>query len=278
MRLFQGRTAVRGTKWGRRFHGPGARDTLEIGISSKALTQTGRSMSTICHATEKTRKGAPNPAALTADSRRPTAPLLLQLDIPVRPVEELAPRRVTAVGEFDVYDGISPRFDGLANQVHRRLMRGPAALTHVALMTSADHVLPRGRSALRARNHMVQAQIASRKPLATVLACIDVAGEYVAAIELDVLPRQLRIAQDTNDSGDHEIKPHGANPIVIGRLELALEGAERGPIVEVVGNVSAVFNMHDLRDRPLLVIALEQEGEGPPDTNHTQGRIVSVEK
>src|SRR5215213_5332496 len=74
---------------------------------------------------------------------------LLQLNRPVRRVQELLPRAVALVGEADVDDGAALGLDRLGDQVQVRLLRGAAAFLDVALHAAADDVLPRALAALR---------------------------------------------------------------------------------------------------------------------------------
>src|SRR5262249_7900579 len=109
---------------------------------------------------------------------------LAQLDRPVRVIQERLPRLVLAVGQLLIQQRAALRLLRLADQRHRGLARGAAALLDVAVHASANDVLPRRRTALTARDHVVQAQLAGRELLAAILALVVVPCEDVPAVEL----------------------------------------------------------------------------------------------
>src|SRR5690242_10390336 len=115
---------------------------------------------------------------------------LLQLDRPVGRVEELFPARVALVGEPDIDHRRALRLHRLGNQMHVCLVRRAAALLDVALHTAADDVLPRALAALALGHDVVERQLRRRVLLAAVLATVRIARVDVAAVELDVLPRE----------------------------------------------------------------------------------------
>ena len=65
---------------------------------------------------------------------------------------------------------VATRFDRSADQAHVGLGRCASTLFHVAPDTGANHVLPAGFTAPRARNDVVQAQLGRAAPFAAVLA------------------------------------------------------------------------------------------------------------
>src|SRR5689334_6073869 len=86
------------------------------------------------------------PLALSAIMARP----LLQLDRPVRVVEERFPRLVLPARELEVQERAALRLLGLADQAHVGLLRGAAALADVAVDAGADDVLPARQAPLAA--------------------------------------------------------------------------------------------------------------------------------
>src|ERR1700677_566475 len=92
---------------------------------------------------------------------------LLQLDRPVRVIEERSPRFVLFVGELQVQHRAAFRLFRLAHQAHVGLLGSSASLANVAVHAGADDVLPRALAPLRAGNHVVEAQLRRRKLPAT---------------------------------------------------------------------------------------------------------------
>lgn len=203
---------------------------------------------------------------------------LLQLDVPIGDVEKLLPGGVAIVGELDRQGRASSGFDRLLDQLHPGLGGGSASFSDVALEATANQVFPGGGSALRAGNDMIQAQLRRAEPLAAVLATVVVAGEDVTAVEFDLLAGQAREGQHAYDPRNRDLKTNGSNPVVISRLELAPKGADLRPIIEVVGNVSAVLYVHDLRSRPGRSIIFAQQRESAADTDHAQSGVVCVKQ
>src|SRR6266498_997816 len=68
---------------------------------------------------------------------------LLELDCPVRRIQELFPRAVALIGQTDVDHRAALRLDRLGDQMQVRLIRRAAALFHVAPDAAADDVFPR---------------------------------------------------------------------------------------------------------------------------------------
>src|SRR5688500_9934992 len=69
---------------------------------------------------------------------------------------------------------------GLAEEVHARLLRREPALAVVAPVAGGDDVRPAVLPAARARDHVVERELANRAAVAAVLAAELVAGEDVA--------------------------------------------------------------------------------------------------
>src|SRR2546425_10531407 len=73
----------------------------------------------------------------------------------------------------------------LANQMHSGLMRRAIRLDGIAAHTRANDVLPGGRSATVARDHVVQVQVFAIKLVAAILARVLISLEDVVSRELD---------------------------------------------------------------------------------------------
>ena len=182
------------------------------------------------------------------------------------------------VGEADAQHRITPRFGWRSNQMETGLFRGSAPFLHVARHAGTDDVIPTGAAAYRAGNDMVQGQFRGVKLLAAILTGITVAGEQVAPIELDLLPRELGKRQHPDDPGDGDGQSNRANPIVFGRLELVPEGAELRPILEVVGDVMPVLDVDDLGHGFVPLVALEKQHEGAARTDDAHRHVMGIEQ
>ena len=198
--------------------------------------------------------------------------------VPIGPVEKLLPREVPVVRELHIDDRIPTRLDGVADQAKPRLLWRSTAFSDVALVARADDVLPTVAPASGSRYDMVQAQLGRRVSLAAILTGVAVAGEEVSTVESDFLFRKSGKRQNTNDPRDSKVKADRADPIVARGLELLLERAQLGPVIEVVRDVLPVLDTDDFRDRYLLTVPLEQEGERPPHTHNAQSQIMRVEQ
>ena len=71
-----------------------------------------------------------------------------QLDVPVSSIEELSPRGIAFVGEFDAQDRVPPRLDGRSDQSEPGLIRCAATFSDIAADTRAYDVFPTARPAL----------------------------------------------------------------------------------------------------------------------------------
>src|SRR5947199_3137461 len=101
----------------------------------------------------------------------------LELDAPVRVVEELLPRLVLPLRELQVQQRRALRLLRPADQAHVRLLRRAAALADVAVHARTHDILPRRHAALAARRDVVEAELARRVLPPAVLALVVVAGE-----------------------------------------------------------------------------------------------------
>ena len=144
------------------------------------------------------------PAAIVHDRFLiPLRTLLCKFDVPIGPVEELLPGGIPVVGKFNVDDGIAPRLYGMSDQPNARLGRRSTTFRNVAAVTRTEDVLPGRRAALRTRNDVIQAQFDCGESFAAILTPIAVTCENIPAVELHLLPGQLRICQDANDPWDY---------------------------------------------------------------------------
>src|SRR5262245_41836933 len=104
----------------------------------------------------------------------------LQLDRPVRLVEELLPRRIPLVGQPNIDHRAALRLHRLAEQLHVRLFGRAAALLYVALDAAADDVVPARLAVLGARDDVVERQFARVELLPAILTAVAVPREDVS--------------------------------------------------------------------------------------------------
>ncbi len=114
---------------------------------------------------------------------------LLQIDKPVRLVNEVFPALVSRIAEFQRKERASPRSHRLPNQLHPRFVGGSPTLSDIAGHAGADDVFPTRCATSTPRHNMVQRQFAHRKLLSAILTTVPIAGEDVATIEPQRLPR-----------------------------------------------------------------------------------------
>src|SRR5262245_46902208 len=191
---------------------------------------------------------------------------LFQLHRPVCVVERGLPRLVLPVGKLEIQKRAALRLLRLADQAEVGLLGRAAALADVAAYASANYVLPGAGAALAARHHMVQAQFARRVLLTAVLALIVVAGEDIAAVELDRVLGQLLISKQPNHARHLNLAVERADPIVVFLAEvLSAIDAHFTPRLEVVTDELAFLQAHDFSQ------ILAQEAEGTPDRDDVHG-------
>src|SRR5215469_7562652 len=121
--------------------------------------------------------------------------------------------------ELEGEDGAGAGPRGGADQAHAGLAGGAAPFADVALQAGADDVLPGRPAAPAAGEDVIEAQLGGGEPLAAVLAAVAVAGEDVAAVELDLVPGQAVVGQQADDAGDLDLEVDGADEVVVGVLE-----------------------------------------------------------
>ena len=99
------------------------------------------------------------------------------------------------LSNFKASKGFRFGLHGAADEFHFGLVRGAAALAHIARQAGADDVFPGGHSPAAARNHVVEAQLMDGEVPAAVLARVSVAGQDVAAIQVQVLLGEAVVGQ-----------------------------------------------------------------------------------
>src|SRR5215468_9699339 len=97
-------------------------------------------------------------------------------------------------------DGVPARALGRSDQLHRRFVRRPVALLHVASETGTHDVFPGGMPTTGQRDDVVQGKLRGRELVATVLAAVSVSDVDVVPRELDFLARQTVEVFQGNDS------------------------------------------------------------------------------
>src|SRR4051812_8702967 len=90
----------------------------------------------------------------------------LQLDRPVRVVEEGLPALIFPVRELQAERRAGLGLDRLPDEAHARLPGGAAPLADVALQAGADDVLPGRLAAPAAGEDVVEAELIGGEPLA----------------------------------------------------------------------------------------------------------------
>lgn len=201
-----------------------------------------------------------------------------KFNVPICRVQELLPGGISLFGKVDVHARIAARLYRFADKAQMGLCRRASAFSDVASDACADDVLPAGGPVLGPGYDVVKAQFRGRKLLSAVLAGVAVARENVAAIELHLSFGKPGKGQNPNDAGNKQRETNGSDPIVLVRLELLLESAELGPILEVVGDIAAVLDTDHLGDRLPIRVALEEKRKGAAHADHAQGGIVGVEQ
>lgn len=89
---------------------------------------------------------------------------------------------------------------GAQDQLHAHFLRRAAPFADVASDAGADDVFPTHFAAAAARQDVIEAELAGRKDFAAILAVVAVAGEQVATVEAERLPRHLVVRQQTDNA------------------------------------------------------------------------------
>jgi hypothetical protein len=125
-----------------------------------------------------------------------------QFHVPIRQINEMFPAIVLIQAELDLHEWTPLRSLRLPNQMHSRFLRCAVRLKRIALDARAHDVLPGGRAAAIARNHVVQVQILPVEHPAAVLARILVALENVMAREFDLFLGEMIIDHQEDHARD----------------------------------------------------------------------------
>ena len=105
-----------------------------------------------------------------------------------------------------------------------------------------------------------------------VLAKVSVAGQYVAAIQVQALLRQAVVSQQPNHPRHLDLEVHGANPVLVRQPAPRAHGAPLAPRVEGVGG-----------ERPLVVVnhfrqfAAEQR-KGAADADDVDRHVEAIQR
>lgn len=117
---------------------------------------------------------------------------------------------------------------------------------------------------------MVEREFQRGKPPKAVLTGVAVAGEDIAAIELDSLPRDFRKAQHPDDPRNEKAVANRPNPFGPGVAIPVSQSTVLCPAVEVVGLVATVSYMDDFGNGSQAVISFEKERERTANADNTQ--------
>src|SRR5689334_5256867 len=115
--------------------------------------------------------------------------VLEQLGVPVRNidrVEERQPLFVARQAEGLLHERGPFRPGRLSGQDHARLLRSPAPLAAITLMTGTNNILPGRGSALGPGNDMVEVELVAGEFAPAILARAVIAGIDVIAAESDL--------------------------------------------------------------------------------------------
>jgi hypothetical protein len=110
-----------------------------------------------------------------------------------------------------------------------------------------------------------------REMPAAVLAFVAVAGQDVAAAQVDPLPREPIKAKQPDDARDLDFEVDRPNPIVFGFFQFGTQFAHFSPRIERVGGEFAVFKVNDLGQ------FAAKQGKRPPHVHHMDGHVEPVE-
>ena len=148
---------------------------------------------------------------------------------------------------------------------------GSAAFFDVAGRAGADDVLPVCFAAHASRDHVVERQFTRRVALAAELADVLVAGEDIAAVELDLVSRQAVVEQQPDDSRHGDMEMYRRDPVVAVRFELTPQLADLAPAIEIVIGIPALLERYDLGE------IAKQKRKRPPDADDADRHIMPVE-
>lgn len=194
----------------------------------------------------------------------------LQIDRPVRGVHERLPAHVLRLAQLDREQRAALRADRFLGELHAGLLGRAAPFADVALHARADQVFPARSTTTTRRHHVVEAQFAGGKLLATVLAHVRITSKDVPPIQTHTLLGQAIVVQQSQDAGHANFEIHAANPIVAGLLEFCLHLADFSPRVKIVVAVLAILDMNDLGH------LIDQQAKRAANADHVYRHILAV--
>jgi len=159
--------------------------------------------------------------------------------------------------EGNVEGGRPGRSSGLGDQLQSGLGRGPAALLAVALMAAADHIFPGGSAPLRARDDVIEVELAPGKPPAAILAGILIPGKNIEPAETDSPLGHPVIGDQEDDPRDFDHPVHEPYRFII-----PLNG-DLAPALVVKGLILGVHGFGQARVK---------EAKSPPNRSDVDGQ------
>ena len=119
---------------------------------------------------------------------------------------------------------------------------------------------------------MIEAELVDRIMPAAILTKMSVAGEDVAAIQVQALLRQAIVREQANHPGDLDLEVHGANPILVRQPDAPPLGAPLPPRLKGVNGELTFFVVNDFRQ-----LAAEQ-GKRAADADHMDRHVKTIER
>ena len=165
----------------------------------------------------------------------------------------MLPAIVMLEAEIDLHEWPPLRPLRLPDQMHPGLVWSSVRLDRITPDTGTDNVLPSGRSATVARDHVVQVQVFAIKLVAAILARVLISLEDVVSRELDFFLGLTIEEHQQNDARHAHAKRDGVDAF---RMGFAL--GKIAPLVKIEGLERAVRGIHHH-----LGAALEKQGERP---------------
>lgn len=103
-----------------------------------------------------------------------------------------------------------------------------------------------------------------------------VAGQHVAPVKLDFLTGNLGEGEHPDNARGEKAETNRPNPIVFHQAQLPPHKTERCPVLKIVGDVLALFNVDHFGHRGKRIIAFEKKGERSSHADDAQRCIVRV--
>ena len=163
----------------------------------------------------------------------------------------MLPTIVMVKREADLDEGPPLGPLGFANQMQAGLLGSAVCLERIALDAGANDVLPGGRAATIARDHMVQIKIFSLESFTAILAQVFVPFENIMPGKLHLFLRKMIIDHEQNHARDPDAEGNRVNGF---GMRFLLR--EIVPFAETVGLERAVIAIVNH-----LRMALENEGQ-----------------